>query len=454
MNGNARHTHMTPLAWALCLAVAITCLVIAPARAFADTLDLGVTLGSGYTVEVDGVPVNQKDIKAPALKAVTDWRRDALNDTRVLWDGVTMRQYLSDHGISEADYLNPKWSNEAERICVQRAFECNINWDHIRPNGDSCFTAQYGTGFDSGEVIARGSDYITGAIGMWASEKSAYVNNTGGVTGHYTFLIDPYSTSYGFSVINGCSVGHCYQNSTDSSELNVSGTFTMRLNVPGDMIAYYGTVANLATVRIGQTKQAQVYIADGSGMFRLVCTWSSSDPSIVSATSDGLLTGVSAGTCDIMITCTDQYGNTGGTTFSVMSGVDAMYRLYNPNSGEHFYTANEEERDNVIAAGWNYEGIGWYAPESSNTPVYRLYNPYAGDHHYTTDVEERDMLKRVGWRDEGTGWYSDDAHAVPLYRQYNPNQFACNHNYTTDKDENDYLVSLGWRAEGIGWYGV
>lgn len=36
-----------------------------------------------------------------------------------------------------------------------------------------------------------------------------------------------------------------------------------------------------------------------------------------------------------------------------------MHRLYNPNSGEHFYTASEVERDHLIGVGWSYEGIGW-----------------------------------------------------------------------------------------------
>ena len=34
-----------------------------------------------------------------------------------------------------------------------------------------------------------------------------------------------------------------------------------------------------------------------------------------------------------------------------------MYRLYNPNSGEHFYTADASERDHLVDVGWNYEGI-------------------------------------------------------------------------------------------------
>lgn len=38
-----------------------------------------------------------------------------------------------------------------------------------------------------------------------------------------------------------------------------------------------------------------------------------------------------------------------------------MYRLYNPNSGEHFYTANSAERDNLKRLGWSLEGVAWYA---------------------------------------------------------------------------------------------
>ena len=129
-----------------------------------------------------------------------------------------------------------------------------------------------------------------------------------------------------------------------------------------------------------------------------------------------------------------------------------MYRLYNPNSGEHFYTADSYERDQLVSVGWRYEGVGWSAPSASNTPVYRLYNPNAGDHHYTTSSYERDQLVSVGWRYEGIGWYSDDAKAVAVYRQYNPNAIAGAHNFTTDSYEQDYLVSVGWRAEGIGWY--
>lgn len=129
-----------------------------------------------------------------------------------------------------------------------------------------------------------------------------------------------------------------------------------------------------------------------------------------------------------------------------------MNRLYNPNSGEHFYTASQNEKTTLISYGWKDEGVGWIAPKSSSKPVYRLYNPNAGDHHYTMNEYERDELKKAGWRDEGTGWFSDESESVPVYRQYNPNAVTGSHNYTTSKNENDTLKILGWNEEGIGWY--
>ena len=140
------------------------------------------------------------------------------------------------------------------------------------------------------------------------------------------------------------------------------------------------------------------------------------------------------------------------TTSTVASQV--MYRLYNPNSGEHFYTADSNEKNYLDAIGWNYEGTAWTAPVTSGTPVYRMYNPNAGDHHYTTNAAERDMLRNAGWNYEGIGWYSADSQTTPLYRLYNPNAIAGAHHYTTNAAEKDMLASIGWRYEGLAWYGL
>ena len=132
----------------------------------------------------------------------------------------------------------------------------------------------------------------------------------------------------------------------------------------------------------------------------------------------------------------------------------SMYRLYNPNSGEHFYTSSQAEIKALVQAGWKNEGEAWKAPEKSKTPVYRLYNPNSGDHHYTTSAPEKNSLVSAGWKYEGIGWYSDDNKGVPLYRLYNPNATTGSHHYTTNITEKNNLVKAGWKYEGIAWFGV
>ena len=134
-----------------------------------------------------------------------------------------------------------------------------------------------------------------------------------------------------------------------------------------------------------------------------------------------------------------------------------MNRLYNPNSGEHFYTADIEEKAALVNLGWNDEGYGWVAPRKTkgDKPVYRLYNPNAGDHHYTVNGQEKNTLVSYGWKYEGEGWESAANTETRVYRKYNPYaNGAGSHNYTTDKAENDYLVSLGWTPEGTAWFAL
>ncbi len=133
----------------------------------------------------------------------------------------------------------------------------------------------------------------------------------------------------------------------------------------------------------------------------------------------------------------------------------AVFRLYNRWTGEHFYTLGAYERNYLILNLWEPEGIAWRAPLESTTPVYRLYNPYNGDHHYTPNSNERDMLIGAGWKDEGTAWYSDDDHRAELYRVYNPKtKKAGAHHYTANINEAALLIQKGWRGEGTAWYGV
>ena len=177
-------------------------------------------------------------------------------------------------------------------------------------------------------------------------------------------------------------------------------------------------------------------------------------------TETGVLTLEADGTTEY------KYKTGEGKLVVTLTAANPMNRLYNPNSGEHFYTADIREKEDLVKLGWNDEGYGWVAPteakgKTDKTNVYRLYNPNAGDHHYTMDENEVKTLVAYGWKSEGTGWYSATAQGkdastgtdlVDVYRQYNPfANGAGSHNYTTDKAENDHLVSLGWTPEGKAW---
>lgn len=185
----------------------------------------------------------------------------------------------------------------------------------------------------------------------------------------------------------------------------------------------------------------------------------------VTAAFKGNYSGVATGTFKITKNdggSKDDSGSKGdddskGDSGSQQAGSVSMLRLYNPYTGEHFYTSNAAEVANLTAVGWKYEGEAWTAPSKSATPVYRLYNPYVegGDHHYASNAAEVSMLKASGWSYEGVAWFSADAKAgVAVYRAYNPFAVAGTHHYTTVKAEIDSLVEAGWRNENIAWYGL
>lgn len=130
---------------------------------------------------------------------------------------------------------------------------------------------------------------------------------------------------------------------------------------------------------------------------------------------------------------------------------NAVYRAYNPNNGEHFFTPNYNEFRAITLQGWHDEGVAWMTQtEKDGEALYRLYNPNSGLHHYTSDAKERDELVKLGWNDEGIAWYASiNPTHEPVYRLYNRNDGQ--HHYTMDLEEKTALVALGWDDEGVGY---
>lgn len=132
------------------------------------------------------------------------------------------------------------------------------------------------------------------------------------------------------------------------------------------------------------------------------------------------------------------------------SSLKPIYRVYNPNSGEHLHTLNGGEKDSLMSIGWVYEGISMQI-DGSGSNLYRVYNPNSGEHFYTKDSKEVDKLKRAGWRYEGIAWKTANS-GMKVYRLFNPNsRDAGSHHYTLLESEKNSLVRAGWRYEGVSW---
>lgn len=119
---------------------------------------------------------------------------------------------------------------------------------------------------------------------------------------------------------------------------------------------------------------------------------------------------------------------------------NSVYRLYNPNNGDHFYTTSHSEAQKCQDSGWTYEGIAWTAPKEG-AEVKRLYNKSSGQHLYTSSAGEVATLVKAGWTDEGVAFRS--AGTKPIYRMYH----AGHHIYTASHAEHDALHKAGWDCE-------
>ncbi|WP_054639930.1 bacterial Ig-like domain-containing protein [Lactococcus fujiensis] len=96
----------------------------------------------------------------------------------------------------------------------------------------------------------------------------------------------------------------------------------------------------------------------------------------------------------------------------------AVYRMYNPLSGEHFYTQSYNERSVLVGIQWNCEGTGWYAPDSGNA-VYRLYNNVTGEHFFTLSAYEKNVLVTRGWKYEGISLFRWERKNIPRLQFWN-----------------------------------
>ena len=145
-----------------------------------------------------------------------------------------------------------------------------------------------------------------------------------------------------------------------------------------------------------------------------------------------------------------------------------VYRFYNMRRGVHFYTASDEEFISVYRslADFRYEGLVYCIPVgrsdgrgNTNTnefPLYRFYNRQTGVHFYTMSEAEKNTVQGTladMYAYEGVAYYvSDDPSGIPVFRFYLPRKNT--HFFTADVRELQLNSGLSnyYQYEGIGYY--
>jgi hypothetical protein len=173
-----------------------------------------------------------------------------------------------------------------------------------------------------------------------------------------------------------------------------------------------------------------------------------------------------------------------------------LFRLWNPGSGDHFYTTSATERDSAAAGGYAKEGTACHVFSASaasripmhrlfkkfgarlrlhvkivqnyvsegtacqvfsnaaagRVPLHRLFNASNGDHFYTTSDAERDnAIAKFGYVSENEACFVPAAAAAgttALHRLLNNTNG--DHFYTTSIAERDNAIAqFGYHSEGI-----
>ena len=158
-----------------------------------------------------------------------------------------------------------------------------------------------------------------------------------------------------------------------------------------------------------------------------------------------------------------------------------VHRFFQYQRGFHFYTADENERENVVERSidgelnYTYENVA-YRGLSGDTdaltgeniegalPVYRFFNRDTGAHLYTMYENEKNHIDNnlSNYSFDGIGYYafeteSQEIETVPLYRMYNTRTgshlfTADSHEFNVIKNSNEFSHFNVEGNEGIAYY--
>ena len=134
-----------------------------------------------------------------------------------------------------------------------------------------------------------------------------------------------------------------------------------------------------------------------------------------------------------------------------------VHRFFQNRRGFHFYTADENEKENIVERSidgelnYTYENVAYRGLSTNRDaltgetiegalPVYRFFNRDTGSHLYTMDENEKSYIdgNLSNYSFDGISYYAfesepQEIETVPLYRMYNTQSGS--HLFTTDSNE-------------------
>ncbi|OKH34034.1 hypothetical protein NIES2119_21240 [[Phormidium ambiguum] IAM M-71] len=141
--------------------------------------------------------------------------------------------------------------------------------------------------------------------------------------------------------------------------------------------------------------------------------------------------------------------------YMVDTNLPVAFRLQDPRTGSHFWTASSTEANDLVTAGWKFESVPFAVnPQDSFTSnIYRLYNSTTGDHLLTASEEERSSVIAQGYIDQGiafTAYTTPSPGLEEVYRLFSP--LGTDRLYTTSEQERFRWEKLGYQFEGVAFW--
>ena len=138
----------------------------------------------------------------------------------------------------------------------------------------------------------------------------------------------------------------------------------------------------------------------------------------------------------------------------------SVYRLYQPSSGMHLFSANNFEIDLLTQGSqpFIHEGIAFNVGHGADVDVHRFYNHLSNHHLYSTNSFEMQLLMdNTDYIHEGISFKvfdidSAEMNRMPVFRFYDSDS---GHHYLTSSQQERSIwqtFNSSWLYEGIAWY--